>query len=40
MTFTKLIIATGNQNKYREFTEIIRGVTGENFADEISNLVK
>lgn len=35
MTFTKLIIATGNQNKYREFTEIIRGVAGESFADEI-----
>ena len=33
--FTKLIIATGNQGKYREFTEIIREVAGEDFADEI-----
>ena len=35
MKFTKLIIATGNEGKYREFTEIIRDVAGEVFADEI-----
>lgn len=35
MTFTKLIIATGNEGKYREFCEIIRDTAGENFADEI-----
>ena len=33
--FTKLVIATGNQGKYKEFSEIIREVAGENFADEI-----
>ena len=33
--FTKLIIATGNQGKYKEFTEIIREVAGVKFADEI-----
>lgn len=35
MKFTKLIIATGNKGKYREFCEIIRDTAGENFADEI-----
>ena len=35
MMFTKLIIATGNRGKYREFTEIIRDIAGKNFADEI-----
>ena len=35
MKFTKLIIATGNEGKYREFSEIIRDVAGGNFADEI-----
>ena len=33
--FSKLIIATGNEGKYREFTEIIRDVAGKNFAGEI-----
>lgn len=33
--FSKLIIATGNEGKYREFTEIIRNVAGEGFADGI-----
>ena len=33
--FKKLIIATGNQGKYREFTEIIREAAGEDLADEI-----
>ena len=33
--FSRLIIATGNEGKYREFCEIIRDVAGENFADEI-----
>lgn len=33
--FSKLIIATGNEGKYREFTEIIRNVAGDGFADEI-----
>lgn len=35
MKFTKLIIATGNKGKYREFCEIIRDTAGENFAGEI-----
>ena len=35
MKFTKLIIATSNKGKYREFCEIIRDTAGENFADEI-----
>ena len=35
MTFTKLIIATGNEGKYREFQRIIRDVAGESFAGDI-----
>ena len=35
MKFAKLIIATGNEGKYKEFTHIIREVAGENFAEEI-----
>ena len=35
MTFTKLIIATGNEGKYREFCDIIRDAVGEGFADGI-----
>ena len=35
MTFSKLIIATANEGKYREFCEIIRDVAGESFADGI-----
>ena len=33
--FTKLVIATGNEGKYREFTEIIRNAAGEDFAGEV-----
>ena len=33
--FSRLIIATGNEGKYREFTEIIKNVSGEGFAEEI-----
>lgn len=33
--FSKLIIATGNEGKYREFTEIIRIFAGESFADGV-----
>ena len=33
--FSKLIIATGNNNKYREFKQIISETAGNNFADEI-----
>ena len=33
--FSKLIIATGNEGKYREFSAIIRDVAGEGFADDI-----
>ena len=35
MTFSKLIIATANEGKYREFCEIIRDTAGVNFADDI-----
>ena len=35
MTFNRLIIATGNQGKFREFTQIIRALSGEDFAREI-----
>ena len=34
--FNKLIIATGNEGKYREFTRIIRGISGEAFADSLT----
>ena len=33
--FSRLIIATGNEGKYREFTEIINNIAGEGFAEEI-----
>ena len=33
--FSRLIIATGNEGKYREFTEIIKNIAGEGFAEEI-----
>lgn len=33
--FSKLVIATGNEGKYREFSEIIREIAGRNFADEV-----
>ncbi len=35
MTFDRLIIATGNHGKFREFTQIIRALSGEDFAREI-----
>lgn len=31
----KLIIATSNEGKYREFLSIIKNIAGENFAEEI-----
>ncbi len=33
--FEKLVIATANKGKYREFVELIRNFSGENFAEEI-----
>lgn len=33
--FTKLVIATGNEGKYHEFTEIIRNAAGKDFADDV-----
>ena len=35
MMFDKLIIATGNSGKYKEFTEIIRSFSGDEFARKI-----
>ena len=33
--FSKLVIATGNEGKYHEFTKIIREVAGESFAGDV-----
>ncbi|MBQ6971260.1 MAG: RdgB/HAM1 family non-canonical purine NTP pyrophosphatase [Synergistaceae bacterium] len=33
--FSRLIIATGNEGKYREFSAVIREIAGEGFADGI-----
>lgn len=33
--FKKLVIATGNEGKYHEFTEIIRNAAGKDFADDV-----
>ena len=33
--FSKLVIATGNEGKYKEFTEIIKHIAGGDFAGEI-----